>query len=75
MSFSGAQLGLLNKIADPPANRRKPRQFATVDMSPSPETPYTLDFCMWLHRAFDVLLDEIGDGTLRGTLASVGYAG
>lgn len=56
---SGTQLSPATKIPEPPANRRKPRVFATVDMTPSPETPYTLDFCMWLHRNFDTLKDVV----------------
>lgn len=39
----------------PPANRRKPRQYATVDMSPSEFTPFFLDFCTWLQsEAFGI---------------------
>lgn len=73
MSFSGVQLGLLNKLEDPPANRRKPRQFATVDMTPSPATPYTVDFCMWLHRNFDDLAHDANVAQSRVKLTSDEY--
>ena len=33
---------------EPPANRRKPRQFATVQMGEVRPDPFPLDFCMWL---------------------------
>ena len=33
---------------EPPVNRRKPRQFATVQMGEVRPDPFPLDFCMWL---------------------------
>ncbi len=46
------------------ANRRKPRMYASFDFG-SDESPYPLDFCMWLHRNFDGLVLAINAGTLH----------
>jgi len=42
---------------EPPAQRRKPRMYASANPIVSPETPYTLDFCQWLHRNFDGIVE------------------
>ena len=46
-------------------NRRKPRMYATTDLSPSKPTDITLDFCFWLSRNFDGLVEAINAGTLH----------
>ena len=47
------------------ANRRKPRMYASVDLTPSKPTDITLDFCAWLHRNFDALVESINAGTVH----------
>ena len=61
MSNTGVSLTGIERQAleDNLANRRKPRVFSTPNATESPESPYTLDFCLWLHRTFDALVAEI----------------
>jgi len=42
---------------DEPANRRKPRMYSSFQQL-SPANPYPLDFCLWLQRNFDFLLEQ-----------------
>ena len=72
MNLGTAQLTGIERQAleDNRVNRRQPRMYSSVNTDPSPETPYTLDFCQWVHREFDTLLDEIAAGTLRGKITS-----
>lgn len=57
MGFGTATHLLGVRQDDPPAQRRKPRMFASENPTSSPETPYTLDFCLWLNRNFDGLVE------------------
>jgi len=40
------------------ANRRKPRVYASFEFSAN-QCPYPLEFCRWLHRNFDGLVEAI----------------
>src|SRR5271166_5508173 len=66
---------------EPPVNRRKPRQFATVQMGEVRAEPFPLDFCIWLesnefgnNRQHILLLSGarwLGENTLpNGTLGA-----
>lgn len=47
-----------DKGFDPPADRRKPRTYASL--KPGVDcTEYPLDFCLWLHRNFEGLVHAI----------------
>jgi hypothetical protein len=55
-------------LEDEVAKRRKPRMFSSLNTDPLLTTPYTLEFCRWLHHNYDTLLNEINNGGLRGKL-------
>ena len=63
MNFIGSAIemtGIERKAyEDELANRRKPRMFSSTTLIGSPNTPYTLDFCPWLHRNFDAIVEAI----------------
>jgi len=46
-----------NEDSDDPANRRKPRVYASFQQ-PTKSNPYPLDFCIWLHDNYDALVQE-----------------
>jgi len=51
------------------ANRRAPRVYATTTTGKCEPSPITLDFCLWLHRNFDGLVDAINERRLSIFLA------